>query len=83
MKRLCHVDVTFTITSNGVVILDLPDGGLSFYCQAVENVFADDKLFVHYTQNCVARQQHVYLLQEVKTRYFCNLLIAWMATSAC
>ena len=37
-----------------------------FYCQAVENVFADDKLFVHYIQNCVTRQQHVYLLQEVK-----------------
>ena len=58
MKRLRHVDVT---------IHGLPDGGLSFLlpgCQ--KNVLADDKLFVHYIQNCVARQQHVYLLQEVK-----------------
>ena len=38
------------------------------------NVFADDKLFAHYIQNCVARQQHVYLLQEVKMRYFCNFM---------
>ena len=41
-----------------------------FYCQAVENVFADDKVFVHYIKNCVARQQHVYLLLDVKMRYF-------------
>ena len=76
MKRLRHVDVTMTLTSSGVVIRGLPDGGLSFYCQAVGKVFADDKLFVHYIQNCVARQQHVYLLQDVKTRNFRNLLIA-------
>ena len=44
-----------------------------FYRQAVENVFADDKLFVHCIQNCVLRQQHVYLFQDVKTRYFCSL----------
>ena len=62
MKRLRHVDVTMTLTSNGVVIHGLPNGGLSFYCQAVENVFADDKLFVHCIQNCVLRQQHVYLI---------------------
>ena len=36
-----------------------------FYCQAVKNMFADDKLFVHYIQSCVAGQQHVYLLQKV------------------
>ena len=69
MKRLRHIDVTMTRTSNGVVIRGLPSGGL----QAVENVFADDKLFVHCIQNCVLRQQHVYLFQDVKTRYFCNL----------
>ena len=79
MKWLRHVDVTMTLTSSGVIIRDLPGGGLSSLCQAVQKVFADDKLFVHYIQNCVARQQHVYLLQEVKTRYSCNLLIAWTA----
>ena len=77
MKRLRHVDITMTLTSSGVVICGLPDGGLSFYCQTIENVFVDDKLFDHYIQNCVARQQPVYLLQEVQTRYFCNLSIAW------
>ena len=51
-----------------------------FYCQTVGNAFADDKLYVHYIQKCVARQHHVYLLQEVKTRYFCIFLIAWTAT---
>ena len=30
MKRLRHVDVTMTWTSNGVVIRGLPNGGLSF-----------------------------------------------------
>ena len=80
MKRLRHVDVTMTLISSGVVIRGFPDRGLSFYCQAVENVFADDKLFVHYIKNCVARQQRMYLLQEVKTRYSCILLIAWTAT---
>ena len=30
MKRLRHVDVTMTLTSSGVVIRSLPDGGLSF-----------------------------------------------------
>ena len=30
MKRLRHVDVTMTLTSSGVVIRGLPDGGLSF-----------------------------------------------------
>ena len=79
MKQLRHVDVTMTLTSNGVVIRGLPNGDLSFLLHAVENVFADDNLFVHYIQNCVLRQQHVYLLQDIKTRYFCNLLIAWMA----
>ena len=79
MKRLRHVDVTMTLTSNGVVIRGLPNWSLYFYCQAVENVFADDKLFVHCIQNCELRQQHVHLFQDVKTRYFCNLLIAWTA----
>ena len=77
MKLLRRVEVTMALTSSGVVIHGLPDGGLSFL---LPNVFGDDKLFVHYIQNCVARQQHLYLLQEVKTRYFCNLLIAWTAT---
>ena len=72
MKRLRHVDVTITQTSNGVVIRT-PQRRLVFYHQAVENVFADDKFFVHCIQNCVLRQQHVYLFQDVKTRYFCNL----------
>ena len=44
-----------------------------FYRQAVENVFVDDKFFVHCIQNCVLRQQHMYLFQYVKTWYFCNL----------
>ena len=56
-----------------------PTEACNFYRQAVENVFADDKLFVHCIQNCVLRQQHMYLFQDVKTRYFCNLLIAWTA----
>ena len=73
MKRLRHVDINMTRTSNGVVICGLPKGGLLFYRQAVENVFADDKLFVHCIQNCVLRQQQVYLFQDVKTQYFCNL----------
>ena len=30
MKQLRHVDVTMTLTSSGVVIRGLPDGGLSF-----------------------------------------------------
>ena len=30
MKRLRHVDITMTLTSSGVVILGLSDGGLSF-----------------------------------------------------
>ena len=47
-----------------------------FTARPVENVFADDKLFVHCIQNCVLRQQHVYLFQDVKTRYFCNFKIA-------
>ena len=51
-----------------------------FYCQTVENMFADNKLIVHYIQNHVARQQHVYLLQNVQTLYFCNLSIALTAT---
>ena len=50
-----------------------PTEACHFYHQAVENVFADNKLFVHCIQNCVLRQQHVYLFQDVKTRYFCNL----------
>ena len=61
MKRLRHVDVTVTLTSSGVVIRGVPDGGLSFYCQAVENVFANDKIFVRYIPNCLTRQQHMYL----------------------
>ena len=73
-------DVTLTLTSSGVVIRGLHDGGLSFLMPAVENVFADDILFDHYIQNCVARQQHVYLFQEAKARYFCNFRIAWTAT---
>ena len=51
-----------------------------FYCQTVENMFSDDKLIVHYIQNYVVRQQHVHLLQNVQTLYFCNLSIAWTAT---
>ena len=73
MKRLRHVDVTVTRTSNGVVIRGPPTEACHFYRQAVENVFADDKLFVHCIQNCVLRQQNVYLFQDVKTQYFCNL----------
>ena len=65
MKGLRHVDITMTLTSSGVVICGLPGAGLSFLLPGCQNVFADDKLFVHYIQNCVARQQHVYLLQEV------------------
>ena len=80
MKRLCHVYVTMTITSNGVAVLVSLAEACHFYSQAVENVFADDKLFVHYIQKCVARQQHMYLVHEVKIRYFYNLLIAWTAT---
>ena len=76
MNRYRHVDGTMTLPSSGVVIRGLPGGGLSFYCQTVENMFADDKLIVHYIQNYVARQQHVHLLQNVQTLYFCNLSIA-------
>ena len=50
-----------------------PTEACHFYRQAVENMSANDKLFVHCIQNCVLRQQHVYLFQDVKTRYFCNL----------
>ena len=50
-----------------------PTEACHFYRQAIENVFADDKLFVHCIQNCVLRQQHVYLFQDIKTRFFCNL----------
>ena len=85
MKRLRHVDVIMTLTSSGVVIRGLP--GLFvvfrvcyFYCQTVENMYADDKLIVHYTQNYVAPQQHVQQLQDVQTLYFCYLLVAWRAT---
>ena len=42
-------------------------------------MFADDKLIFHYIQNYMARQQHVHLLQNVQTLYFCDLSIAWMA----
>ena len=80
MKRLRHADVTMTLILSGVVIRGFPGGDFHVYLQTVENVFADDKLFVHYVQNYVARQQHVYLLQEVQTRYFCYLSIAWTAT---
>ena len=80
MKQLRHVDVTMTLTSSGVVIYGLPSGVCHFYCQSVKNVFADDKLIVHYIQNYVARQQHGHLLREVQTLYFCNLSIAWTAT---
>ena len=83
MKRLRHVDVTMTLTSNGVVNSVSQTEACHFYRQAVENVFAGDKLFVHRIQNCVLRQQHVYLFQNVKTRYFCNLLKAWTANEAC
>ena len=80
MKRLRHVDVTMTLTSSCAVIRGLPGGGLLFYCQTVENMFADDKLIFHYIQNYVARQQHVHLLQNVQKLHFCNLSIAWTAT---
>ena len=80
MKRLRHVDVTMTLTSSGVFILFSIPEVCSFYCQTVENMFADDKLIFHYIQNYVARQQHVHLLQNVQTLYFCNLLIAWTVT---
>ena len=43
-----------------------PTEACHFYRQAVENVFADDKLFVHCIQNCVLRQQHVYLFETSK-----------------
>ena len=70
MKRLRHVDVIMTLTSTGVVIRGLPDGCLSILLPDCRNMFADDKLFVHYIQNCVARQQHVHLLQDVKNTVF-------------
>ena len=72
-----HCDPNFMLASLSVVSLA---GVCHFYCKTVENVFADDKLIVHYIQNYVARQQHVHLLQEVQTLYFCNLSIAWKAT---
>ena len=34
MKRLRHGDVTMTLTSSGVAIRGLPDGGLSFRLRA-------------------------------------------------
>ena len=37
-----------------------------FYSQIVENTLADNKMCVNYIQNYVARQQHMYLLQEVQ-----------------
>ena len=51
MKQLRHVDVTMTLTSSGVIIRGLPGGGLLFYCQTVENMFADNKLIFRYIQN--------------------------------
>ena len=80
MKQLRHVEFTMTLISSGVIISGLPGRGLSFLLPGCQNVFADNNVFVHYSQNCLARQQHVYLLQEVIRRYFCNLLIAWAAT---
>ena len=71
MKRLHHVDVTMSLTSSGVVIGGLPGKGLSFLLPDCRNMFTDDKLIVHYIQNYVARQQHVHLLQNVKTLYLC------------
>ena len=66
LKRLRHYDPNFKVASLSVVSLTEV---CHFYWQTVENMFADDKWFVHFIQNCVARQQHVYLLQEVQTRY--------------
>ena len=83
MKGLRHVDVTMTLTSSGVLSVVSLTEVCHFYCQTVENMLADDKLIVHYIQNYVARQQHVHLLQNVQRLYFCNLSIAWTATSAC
>ena len=80
MKRLRHVDVTMTLTSSASLsVVSLTEVGY-FYCQTVENMFADDKLIIHCIQTYVARQQHVPLLQNVQTLYFCNLSIAWTAT---
>ena len=70
INRLRDVDVTMTLTSTGIVIRGLPDGCLSILLPDCRKLFADDKLFVHYIQNCVARQQHVYLLQDVKNALF-------------
>ena len=80
MKRLRHVDVTMTLTSSvSLSVVSLAEV-CYFYCQTVENMFADDKLIFHYIQNYVASQQHVHLLQNVQMLYFCNLSIAWTAT---
>ena len=43
-----------------------PTEACHFYRQAIENVLADDKLFVNCIQNCVLRHQHVYLFQDAK-----------------
>ena len=80
MKRLGHVDVTMALTLSGVVIRVLPGRGLSFLLPDCRNMFANDKLIVHYIKNFVARQQHVHLLQNVQTLYFCNLSTAWTTT---
>ena len=61
------------ISSCDVVIRGLIERELSVHCQSNENVLANDILCVHYIQNDVPRQQHVYKLQEVSTRYFCHL----------
>ena len=80
MKRLRHIDVTMTLLQVASLSVVSLTEACHLYCQAVGNAFADDNVFVHYVQNCVTRQQHVYLLQEFKTRYFCDLLIAWTVT---
>ena len=65
-EAIRHVDVTMTLCLSGVVIRGLPGGGVLFYCQTVENMFADDKLIFYYIQNYVERQQHVHLLETSK-----------------
>ena len=80
MKRLRHVDVTMTQLQVASLSVFFMAEVCYFYCQTVENMFADDNLIVHCIQNYVARQQHVHLLPNVQTLYFCNLSIAWTAT---
>ena len=63
MKQLRHGDVTMLLLQVASLFMVSLAEACHYYCQSVENVSADDKLFVHYIQ------KHVYQLQEVKTWY--------------